>query len=63
MNPTVIPRNHIIEKKINETYNENYNLLYEFEKILKNPYEKNINKKFINPPTDDEKIYQTFCGT
>tara|TARA_A100001011_G_scaffold393498_1_gene483453 strand:- start:3133 stop:4521 length:1389 start_codon:yes stop_codon:yes gene_type:complete len=63
VNPTVIPRNHIIEKIINETYNENYNLLYEFEKILKNPYEKNINKKFINPPTDDEKIYQTFCGT
>ncbi len=63
LNPTVIPRNHIIEKIINESYNENYNLLYEFEKILKNPYERNINKKFINPPNDDEKIYQTFCGT
>ena len=62
-NPTVIPRNHIIEKIINESYNGNYNLLYEFEKILKNPYERNINKKFINPPTDNEKIYQTFCGT
>ncbi len=62
-NPTIIPRNHIIEKIINESYNGELNKLYEFEKILKNPYKNNINKEFLNPPTDNEKVYQTFCGT
>ncbi len=63
INPRVIPRNHLIEKIINESYNENFNNLYEFEKILKNPYNKNINNNFTNPPNSSEKIYETFCGT
>ena len=63
INPRVIPRNHLIEKIINDSYNENFNNLYEFEKILKNPYNKNINNNFTNPPNSSEKIYETFCGT
>ena len=48
INPTFIPRNHILEKIINDSYKGDFNLLNEFEKTLKNPYKKNINKIFKN---------------
>ena len=63
VNPVVIPRNHIIEKIINESYKEDFNSLFEFEEILKNPYNKNIEFKFQKQPTDNEKVFETFCGT
>ena len=34
----------------------------EFEKVIKQPYSNNDNK-FKIPPSDSEKVYQTFCGT
>ena len=63
INPIVIPRNHLIEQIINESNSGNFESLYEYEKILKNPYNRNIKNKFTNPPTENEKIYETFCGT
>ena len=63
VNPQIIPRNHIIEEIINEVYSNNYSQLYEFEKLLKNPYEKIDNKKYITPPLESEKVFETFCGT
>ncbi len=63
VNPYIIPRNHIIEKIINQSYNNNFDLLYNFEKIIKNPYNKDSDKIFTTPPNDVEKVYQTFCGT
>ncbi len=63
INPIVIPRNHMVEKVINNSYKGNFNDLYEFENVLKNPYSKNVKNKFRSPPTDNEKVYETFCGT
>ncbi len=63
INPTIIPRNHIMDQVIRESYSGNYDYLHEFETVLKSPYSKNIKDKFINSPTDKEKIYETFCGT
>ncbi len=64
INPVIIPRNHIIEKIINESYKEEYINLYDFNNALKKPYEENIiNDKFRKPPDENEKVYQTFCGT
>ena len=63
VNPQIIPRNHIIEEIINEVYSNNYDQLYKFEKLLKNPYEKIENKKYITPPLESEKVFETFCGT
>ena len=63
VNPQIIPRNHIIEEIINEVYSNNYSQLYEFEKLLKNPYEIIENKKYITPPLESEKVFETFCGT
>ena len=63
VNPQIIPRNHIIEEIINEVYSNNYSQLFKFEKLLKNPYEKIENKKYITPPLESEKVFETFCGT
>ncbi len=63
INPKIIPRNHIIEKIINEVNNENYKLLYEFENIIKKPYDGVKNLKFTKPPNENEKVYETYCGT
>ncbi len=63
VNPQIIPRNHIIAEIINEVYSDNYGQLYDFEKILKSPYEKKENKKYITPPLESEKVFETFCGT
>jgi len=62
-NPKFIPRNHLIERIINEAYNNNFILLHKFEKLLKTPYDKVENKMFTSPPLDNEKVYQTYCGT
>ena len=64
INPLFIPRNHIIEKIINDSQRGNYSSLYEFNKILKTPYDNHtLDKKFTQEPLENEKIYETFCGT
>ena len=63
-NPVIIPRNHIIEKIINESSNNNNENLFEFAEILKNPYKKELIKtNYFNIPKNDERVYETFCGT
>ena len=64
INPIIIPRNHLIDKVIKESYQSDFTNLLDLENILKTPYEKKyINHKFMKPPQENEKIYQTFCGT
>lgn len=62
-NPQIIPRNHILENILNECKNGNYKNLNRFISILKNPYNSVIPEEFTKEPTNEEKIYETFCGT
>jgi uncharacterized protein YdiU (UPF0061 family) len=62
-NPMIIPRNHIVEKVLNESTNGNFKNLNKFISLLKKPYESSIPEEYITEPTNEEKIYQTFCGT
>ncbi len=63
-NPVFIPRNHHIEDIINRAYAGDFDKFYEFLEVLKNPFDKTeANQKYINPPTNNEKVVQTFCGT
>ena len=62
-NPMIIPRNHIVEKVLNESANGNFRNLIKFISFLKDPYESNIPEEYMKEPTNDEKVYQTFCGT
>ena len=62
-NPMIIPRNHIVEKVLNESTNGNFKNLNKFISLLKNPYESSIPDEYMREPTNEEKVYQTFCGT
>ena len=62
-NPKIVPRNHIVEKVLNESTNGNFKNLNKFITLLKNPYESSIPDEYIREPTNEEKVYQTFCGT
>ena len=64
-NPLIIPRNHKIEKILQEANNK-YNLkpIYNFLKYLKKPYDNQTGiKEYQKAPTDNNKKYVTFCGT
>ncbi len=64
INPIIIPRNHLIEKIIKESYQSDFTNLFDLENILKTPYDiKHINHEFMREPQENEKIQQTFCGT
>ncbi len=76
-NPIVIPRNHHVEailarcedvvtdnsspQMLKEAVN---NIVGEFLSVLRSPYhEVNATKNYQDTPKDDDKYYQTFCGT
>ena len=62
-NPSIIPRNHIIENILNECKDGNYLNLNRFISYLNNPYNPDIPEEFMKEPTNEEKVYETFCGT
>ena len=65
INPKIIPRNHIVEKYIKESEQNKFDDLNKFLNYLKKPYEMNIEipKELLDPPNEDEKVNETFCGT
>ena len=62
-NPKIIPRNHIIENILDDCSKENYNELNTFISLLNDPYNSDIPDEYMKEPTNEEKVYQTFCGT
>ena len=63
-NPLIIPRNHIVEKYIKEAENNEYKNLINFLNLIKNPYDsKQIPDDLKKTATNEEKVFQTFCGT
>ena len=63
-NPTIIPRNHIVENVLKSAENDDLIPFNDFLQALKNPYaNQKVLTKYQSPsPKSDEK-YQTFCGT
>jgi uncharacterized protein YdiU (UPF0061 family) len=64
INPFIIARNHIVQEVINAGNNLDFKPLENFLKLLKNPFdydEKNI--YYHTPPTNDQMVLKTFCGT
>ena len=61
-NPAVIPRNYLVEKALSLAVREqDYKLLNDLIGALQKPYEDS--KVFCQPPLEEDKSYQTFCGT
>lgn len=62
-NPSVIPRNHIVERVLKDATLGNLKPLYKFLSSLFNPYSDNISSYYTNPPEVIDKNYKTYCGT
>ena len=63
-NPQVIPRNHKVEAALLSAEEGNFEQFYALLKILKNPYKVDEKAKiFQKPPTPEEQVHETFCGT
>ena len=59
----VIPRNHQVEKALKAAEEGNYAPTKRLIERLKYPFKELANDPYILPPTPDERVYQTFCGT
>lgn len=66
VNPSVIPRNHQIERLINAAIEESdFNPMNQLIDALSSPYEtpSKATQAYILPPGPDEQVVETFCGT
>ena len=65
VNPVYVPRNHILEKIIKEAVeNEKFSLMNDLLDIIKNPFNEKKNKKYFSlPPSSNQIVRNTFCGT
>ena len=63
-NPMYIPRNHQVQKAIEESYLGNFKVLEEMLDVLKNPFQENVSlSHYSEAPSEQQRVTQTFCGT
>jgi serine/tyrosine/threonine adenylyltransferase len=62
-NPLVIPRNHLVEKALEQAENGDLSVVYKLLNALKEPYANKGLDDTFKTPSPTNKIYQTFCGT
>ncbi len=65
VNPAFIPRNHRVEAMIKAAVeNENFTLFEELLVVLSRPFDDQPDFiEYQNPPTKEERVLATFCGT
>ena len=65
VNPAFIPRNHIVEAALNAAVvHQDFTLFEELLEVLSRPYEdKPRYERYALPPTSEERVQQTYCGT
>lgn len=64
VNPMFIPRNHRIEAAIADAEAGRFNKFHELVDVLANPYEEQPEfADYAKPPSPEEEVQQTFCGT
>ncbi len=63
-NPVIIPRNHQVNKALADAENGDLSSFQELLSALQNVYQESEDKiRYQNPPKEEEKILETFCGT
>jgi uncharacterized protein YdiU (UPF0061 family) len=63
-NPSIIPRNHMVEKVIQDANENKFEKFFELVKILKDPFLRRDDLLPIDlPPKPNEVVHKTFCGT
>ncbi len=64
VNPAVIPRNHLVEKALNEAMHYgDYSHFNALNDVLKKPFDDSHDDIYKKPPEETEVVHQTFCGT
>ena len=65
VNPLYIPRNHLIEAVIQAAVErDDFGPFEELLKVVSNPYEDQpAFASYADPPEEQERVLQTFCGT
>ncbi|WP_114390915.1 protein adenylyltransferase SelO [Notoacmeibacter marinus] len=64
VNPAFIPRNHRVEAMIAAALNGDLTPMHELMDVLSRPYESRPDKAgYAAPPTDQQRVTATFCGT
>jgi uncharacterized protein YdiU (UPF0061 family) len=64
-NPTVIPRNHSVERAIQGALSgEHINFMHDMVEALAKPFEdRPEGSKWTIPPRPEDRVTETFCGT
>ena len=63
-NPAIIPRNHRMEEMIADAVNGDYTRFMRLNRVLKTPFDlADDAQDLTRPPTQDEIVPATFCGT
>ena len=64
INPVYIPRNHQVQRAIDDANRGDFQYFHKLLEVTANPYiGKEKYEEFSSGPTPEEKVYQTFCGT
>lgn len=64
INPKYIARNHQVEAAITAAYNGDLDPFQRLIAVLARPFDEQVeNELFAQPPTHEERVLQTFCGT
>ena len=61
-NPIYIPRNHLVQIAIEQAYEGDFESFHKLNKVLQTPF-KVQECDFHLPPTEENKVSTTFCGT
>ncbi|MBS0561241.1 MAG: hypothetical protein JSR21_14435 [Proteobacteria bacterium] len=64
-NPVYIPRNHLVEAAIEAAVSrEDFAPFERLVDVLARPFEERAGLEvYATPPTPEERVTQTFCGT
>ncbi|MEZ4820458.1 MAG: hypothetical protein R3A45_11470 [Bdellovibrionota bacterium] len=63
-NPHMIPRNHWVQRAIDQSIQGDNTTMEALLKALRHPFDPTQeHKPYLSPPTAEETIAATFCGT
>lgn len=62
-NPAIIPRNHIVEQALTAAITGDITPVTTLMAALQTPYEDGPVSRYRTPPTPQERVHQTVCGT
>ena len=64
VNPAFIARNHLVERAISEAYDGDFGFFHRLLERVENPFEYSTDDaELALPPTPEQVVQQTFCGT